>query len=45
MVRELEEFFVNYHNLSGKQFKILEVRGPREAQRRISQARKAYRKK
>jgi len=44
-VRELEEFFVNYHELSGTQFKILDVRGPREAQRRIGQARKAYRRR
>jgi inorganic pyrophosphatase len=44
-VRELEEFFVNFHRLSGKQFKVLDVQGPREARRRIDQARKAYRKK
>jgi inorganic pyrophosphatase len=44
-VRELEEFFVNYHELSGNQFKILDVRGPREARRRIGQAQKAYRRK
>jgi inorganic pyrophosphatase len=44
-VRELEEFFVNYHELSGKRYKILDVRGPREARRRIDQGRKAHRKK
>jgi inorganic pyrophosphatase len=44
-VRELEEFFVNYHELTGKQFKILDVRGPREARRRIGHARKPARKK
>jgi inorganic pyrophosphatase len=44
-VRELEEFFVNYHRLSAKEFKVLDVRGPREARRRIDEARKAYRKK
>jgi inorganic pyrophosphatase len=44
-VRELEEFFVNYHELSGTRFKVLEVRGPREAGRRIAQTRKAYRRK
>jgi inorganic pyrophosphatase len=43
-VRELEEFFVNYHRLSAKEFKILAVRGPRFAHRRIDDARKAYRK-
>ncbi|MFI5070855.1 MAG: inorganic diphosphatase [Terriglobales bacterium] len=34
-VRELEEFFVNYHELSDRKYRILEVRGPNEAQRRI----------
>jgi inorganic pyrophosphatase len=34
-VEELEEFFVNYHELSGKEYRILGVRGPREAKRRI----------
>jgi len=43
-VRELEQFFVNYHQLSGHEFKVLDVRGPREARRRIDRARKAYRK-
>ena len=43
-VHELEEFFVNYHRLSGKDFKVLDVQGPREARRRIDQARKTYRK-
>jgi inorganic pyrophosphatase len=38
-VRELEEFFVNYHELSGTQFKVLDVRGPREARRRLTAAR------
>jgi hypothetical protein len=30
-VKELEDFFVNYHELSGKQYRILDVRGPGEA--------------
>jgi inorganic pyrophosphatase len=34
-VRELEEFFVNYHELSDRQYRILDVRGPRQAQRCI----------
>lgn len=38
-VRELEEFFVNYHELSGKQFTVLDVKGPREARRRLDDAR------
>ena len=33
-VRELEEFFVNYHELGGHQFTVLDVRGPGEARRR-----------
>jgi inorganic pyrophosphatase len=37
-VRELEEFFVNYHELSGKQFRVLDVRGPREARRCLRDA-------
>jgi inorganic pyrophosphatase len=43
-VRELEAFFVNYHELSGKRYRILNVRGPRQARRRIQDGRKAYRK-
>jgi inorganic pyrophosphatase len=34
-VRELEEFFVNYHDLQGKKYSILDVKGPAEARRRI----------
>jgi len=34
-VKELEEFFVNYHELDGEQYRIRDVRGPREAKRRI----------
>jgi inorganic pyrophosphatase len=34
-VNELEAFFVNYHELSGKEYRILDVRGPKEAKRRI----------
>ncbi len=29
-LRELEEFFVNYHKLSGKHFRVLGIRGPRK---------------
>jgi inorganic pyrophosphatase len=39
--QELEEFFVNYHRLSGKQFRVLAVRGPSAAWQSIKQARKA----
>lgn len=34
-MRELEEFFVNYHELTGKKYRILDVKGPGEAWRRI----------
>src|SRR3984957_15745840 len=34
-VRELEDFFVNYHELSSKKYKGIDVRGPGEARRRI----------
>src|SRR6516225_3823970 len=30
-VKELEEFFVNYHDLQGEKYRILEVKGPGEA--------------
>jgi hypothetical protein len=29
--RELEEFFVNYHSLSGEQYKVLGIKGPVQA--------------
>ena len=34
-VRELEEFFVNYHKMLGKAYSIIAVKGPGEARRRI----------
>jgi inorganic pyrophosphatase len=34
-VEELEEFFVNYHQLGGDKFTVLDVRGPREARRHL----------
>ncbi len=34
-VRELEEFFVNYHDLSGTEYKVLDVKGPGQAHQRI----------
>lgn len=44
-VRELEEFFVNYHELSGSKYRILNVRGPHEARRRIQDGLRGNRKK
>jgi inorganic pyrophosphatase len=37
--RELEEFFVNYHRLSGKEYRILGLKGPAAATRCIKRAR------
>jgi inorganic pyrophosphatase len=34
-VRELEEFFVNYHKLSAEQFRVIDVKGPKQAKKRI----------
>ena len=42
-IAELEEFFVNYHRLSGDQFKVLDVRGPKEARKRIKDGIRAAR--
>jgi inorganic pyrophosphatase len=41
--KELEEFFVNYHRLSGKSYKILSVKGPRAGYRAVKDAQKAAR--
>lgn len=32
---ELKEFFVNYHRLSKRQYRVLDVRGPKQARKRI----------
>lgn len=40
-LKELEEFFVNYHELSGEQFRILAVKGPGGARRSVRQAMRA----
>jgi inorganic pyrophosphatase len=44
-VKELEQFFVNYHQLTGKEYRILDVRGPGEARRRIGDGIKAVKRK
>lgn len=41
--KELEDFFVNYHELSGKTFKVLAVKGPGQALRQVKACRKAAR--
>lgn len=44
-LRELEDFFVNYHELSEKQYRILDVRGPKEAVRRIKDGIAGFKRK
>jgi len=34
-VRELEQFFVNYHKLSGQQYRVLGMKGPDQARKLI----------
>jgi inorganic pyrophosphatase len=38
--RELEDFFVNYHRLSGEQYRILALKGPAAGRRCVKTARK-----
>ena len=33
--QELEEFFVNYHKFSGKQYTVLGVKGPNQARKLV----------
>jgi len=42
---EIESFFVNYHRLSGTEFRVLAMKGPSAAQKAIKQARKRAKKK
>lgn len=39
--KELEKFFVNYHKLSGKTYRVLAIKGPAQARREIENCRKA----
>lgn len=39
-IHELETFFVNYHNLEGKQYRLLGCKGAKTAARLIAQGRK-----
>jgi inorganic pyrophosphatase len=43
-IEELEEFFVNYHKLSNSQYRILDVRGPGEARRRMKKGMRTFKK-
>lgn len=42
---ELEEFFVNYHRLSGEEYRIIGVKGPAVARKCIKKGQKAVSKK
>jgi hypothetical protein len=41
----VEEFFVNYHSLSGEKYRILDIKGEGEARKRIKKGMRALRKK
>jgi inorganic pyrophosphatase len=41
--KELEEFFVNYHRLSAKKYRILALKGPAQARRCVKACRKIAR--
>jgi inorganic pyrophosphatase len=43
-MNELEEFFVNYHDLSGKKYRILGAKGPKEGERRIKEGMRTFKK-
>jgi inorganic pyrophosphatase len=43
--KELEDFFVNYHELVGKTYRILAVKGPAQARREVKACRKVARRR
>jgi inorganic pyrophosphatase len=44
-VKELEEFFVNYHDMEGKKYRILDMKRPAEARRRLEDGIRKTRKR
>lgn len=42
--KELEHFFVSYHELSGKSFRVLAMKGPAQALRQVKACRKTARR-
>jgi inorganic pyrophosphatase len=44
-IEEVEKFFVNYHEMSGKKYRILDAKGPKAARKRIKDAIRAAKKK
>lgn len=45
LLKELEQFFVNYHDVVGNEFRLLGCKGPKGARRLLDQAIKAHRKR
>lgn len=45
LLNELEEFFVNYHELEGKKYRLIACRGPRHARELLNGAIKQFRKR
>lgn len=43
-LEELEEFFVNYHALSGEKYRILDAKGPGEARKRLKDGIRTFKK-
>ena len=44
-VRELEDFFVNYHELTGEKYTILGAKGPAAARKQLKAGMRAFKKK
>jgi inorganic pyrophosphatase len=43
-LQELEEFFVDYHRLSGEKYRVLDAKGPAQALKLVQQGIRAYEK-
>ena len=43
-LRELEDFFVNYHELSGEHYRVIDVKGPKQARKCIDSGMRAARR-
>lgn len=41
-VQELEDFFVNYHELSAEKYRVIDVKGLKEATRRVADGIRAF---
>jgi len=40
-MKQINDFFINYHRVQGKKFKILNIRGPKQAQKMVDEGAKA----